>query len=149
MWEILIKYASVFGLSMLKFILGPVTSVSLGLSVIEGYILTVSGMMLTVAIITILGPKFRKKILERFYPNRKMFTNRNRQIVVLWRKYGLWSIALLTPLLLSPPLGTFIAVALGEGKRKILIYMFISALFWGLILSLLGSQVKEVYDNYL
>lgn len=61
---------------------------------------------------------------------KKIFTKRNRQIVSIFRKYGLFGIAFLTPVLLSIPIGTIIANSLESNKRKIFIYMFISLLFW-------------------
>ncbi|MEZ5067446.1 MAG: hypothetical protein R2847_02715 [Bacteroidia bacterium] len=36
----------------------------------------------------------------------KIFTKRNRRIITLWRKYGLFGIAFITPVILSIPIGT-------------------------------------------
>ena len=40
---------------------------------------------------------------------KKVFTKKNRRIVKLWKKYGEFGVAFLTPIILSIPLGTFIA----------------------------------------
>jgi hypothetical protein len=61
---------------------------------------------------------------------KRIFTKRNRRIVSIFRKYGLFGITFLTPVLLSIPLGTIIANSLEKNKRKIFLYMFISILFW-------------------
>lgn len=61
---------------------------------------------------------------------KRIFTKRNRRIVSIFRKYGLFGITFLTPVLLSIPIGTIIANSLENNKRKIFLYMFISILFW-------------------
>lgn len=146
------KYIPVLTGSMLKFILGPVTGTSLGLSFIEIYLCTVFGMMTTVVGITYLGTPARKKIAELLgnRKKRKTFTPRNRRIVRVWIKYGMKGVAFLTPLLLSPPLGTIIAVSFGENKQKIIFYMFISAAFWGLVFTAIINTVGvKVFREWL
>jgi uncharacterized membrane protein len=133
------KYVPVFTGSMLKFVLGPVTGISLGLSFIEIYACTVLGMMSTVVILSVLGTP-AKLALDKLYvfvyrKKRKIFSPRNRQVVKIWRKYGMVGVAFLTPLLLSPPFGTLIAVSFGEKKWKIMSYMLVSGLFWGVVLT--------------
>jgi hypothetical protein len=66
---------------------------------------------------------------------KKIFTPRNRKIVRIWRKYGLFGIALITPVILSIPIGTLIANSLVNSRRKIIIYMFFSVLFWSLTMT--------------
>ncbi|MBK7684343.1 MAG: hypothetical protein IPJ26_18620 [Bacteroidetes bacterium] len=61
---------------------------------------------------------------------RKVFTKKNRRIVQIWKKYGLMGIAIVTPIFLSIPIGTIIANSLEARKKKILLYMFFSILFW-------------------
>ncbi|MFT5618091.1 MAG: hypothetical protein ACI85I_001320 [Arenicella sp.] len=133
------KYISVITGSMLKFILGPVTGTSLGLSFLEIYFCTVFGMMATVVGITYFGTPLRNKIAKLIgkRKKRKVFTPRNRRIVKVWKQHGMKGVAFLTPLLLSPPFGTIIAVSFGEDKKKIIFYMFISAVLWGLVFTAL------------
>ena len=50
----------------------------------------------------------------------------------VWRRTGIWGVAFLTPILLSPLGGSGIAVALGVPKEKIILAMLISGIFWGL-----------------
>lgn len=144
----IIKYATVFGLSMLKFILGILTGTSLGFNIGLTALLTVAGMMATVVILTFLGNEFRQKIKAKFGKNKKLFTSKNRKIVRVWQKYGIFGVAFLTPLLFSPIVGTLIAVSFGEKKHKILIYMLLSAVFWGLILSVFIHFFGEKLFNF-
>lgn len=72
----------------------------------------------------------------------KLFTKRNRRIVRIWNKYGLFGIAAITPVILSIPIGTLVANSFENNKRKILIYMFFSVLFW----SVAFTSVLEIFQ---
>ena len=142
------KYFTVFSVSAFKFILGPVTGYFLELTLLETIITTVLGMMATVIIIAYAGGTIRAKILQLFFSKRRIFTPRNRKVVKIWRKYGIWGVAFLTPLLFSPPVGAAIAVSFGEKKFKIFSTMLISAIFWGIFftyLVLLGGERVTYY----
>ena len=145
------KYTTVILSSTFKFILGPLTGFPLGLNLLETYLCTVIGMMITVVVLSYVGEPVRKKWLQLFSKNKspKLFTSRNRRIVRIWNKYGMVGVAFLTPLLLSPPVGTLIAVSFGEHKHKIMLYMLISAAFWGIISSatiqVIGVQVVKAW----
>lgn len=67
--------------------------------------------------------------------NKKVFTKRNRRIVKIWQKYGLSGIAIVTPIILSIPIGTLIANNLERDKKKIFLYMFISIFSWSVIMT--------------
>lgn len=131
--ELILKYLTVAFASMFKFLIGPVMGYGFGLSFMESFIFTLVGMMSSVLIFSILGKWLKEKILVRFQKNKKRFTPKNRMRVRIWRKYGLTGIAFLTPLVLTPIVGTLISAHFGEHWRKIFIYMLISAVFWGLI----------------
>lgn len=135
MWEELLKYFTVFGLSMFKFVFGPVTALPLGIGYVATSLLTAGGMMASVLIISSLGAPMRERFIQRFAPNRRLFTKRSRQIVRVWRKYGMWGVAMLTPLLFTPIGGALIAVSFGEQRNKILFTMLVSALFWAFVIS--------------
>jgi hypothetical protein len=65
----------------------------------------------------------------------RRFTRRNRFIIKIVRKYGLTGIVVLTPVLLSIPLGTFLATRYYASNRYLLVYLISSVLFWSLLLS--------------
>ena len=126
------KALSVFLLSMLKFILGPMTGLALGLHFVISVLATIGGMMMSVVIFTYFGEWLRAAVLHRFYRDSRKFTPRTRRIAA-WRKYGLSGIAFLTPLLLTPIGGTLLAVGATKSKGRILLAMLISATSWSLI----------------
>lgn len=73
--------------------------------------------------------------VSRSEQSKKVFTRRNRRIVRIWKRYGLTGIALITPVILSIPIGTLIANSLVDDRRKILLYMFFSILFWSVAMT--------------
>jgi len=74
------------------------------------------------------------KGLPIIVPARK-FTKRNRLIIKIVRKYGLAGIVILTPVLLSIPVGTFLATRYYSSNRYLLFYLSGSVLFWSLFMS--------------
>ena len=68
-------------------------------------------------------------------PKKAIFTRRNRRLIKLWRKYGLYGIALITPVILSIPIGTVIANSLVNNRKKVILYMFFSVLLWSIIMT--------------
>ena len=136
-----LKYFTVYFLSGLKFIFGPTFGVANDLPLPAIIILTALGMMTTIYLFTFFGTNIRTFAL-RFRKDPKVFTKRNRKFVKLWRRFGLIGVCLLTPLLLSPPGGGLLANLLGTDKKKLIKWMWISALGWSAILS---TIVKYAY----
>ncbi|PWJ43733.1 small multi-drug export protein [Sediminitomix flava] len=132
----LLKYLSVVTGSMFKFVFGPITGLGMELHIIETITFTIVGMMMSVLILTLAGPVVRNKIIHRLIgKKRKIFSSRNRKAVKIWRSYGMFGVAFLTPLLLTPIGGTLVAVSFGERKIRIISYMFISAVVWSIIIT--------------
>lgn len=66
---------------------------------------------------------------------KKIFSPRSRRIVRLWKRYGFAGVAAITPILLSIPLGTFILTRFETKKKRILLYLFVSIVFWSFALT--------------
>jgi hypothetical protein len=73
---------------------------------------------------------------------KKIFSPRSRRIVRLWNRYGFAGVAAITPILLSIPLGTFILTRFESKKKKILIYLFISIVFWSFTLTSIFEMLR-------
>lgn len=144
MWEEILKAIPVYFSCMLKFILGPIGGYASGLHLITTIITTVAGMMTVVVLFTYFGNWIREKVFNRFRKNKKPAIP-NRKFVMIWKKYGLAGVALLTPIVLTPIGGTLLAVSSGSQKEKIILYMFISASVWSVIFSVViyffGNEV--------
>ena len=65
-------------------------------------------------------------------------------IGTIWKKYGLFGIALLTPVIISIPIGTIIASRLVPDKKKVFLYMLISISVWSIIM----VSSFELYHAY-
>lgn len=130
-----LKYFTVFALSTLKFILGPSLGLAYKLPLLSIILLTSLGMMFTVYLFTFFGATLRK-VLSGFTKKKKKFTKKNRQFVKLWNTYGLIGVCFLTPLILTPPGGAILVNLLEKNKKKIITWMWLSALGWSTLISL-------------
>jgi hypothetical protein len=145
--EEVLTILTIYLLCMFKIIFGPTMGYAAGFSPLLTVIITVSGMMTTVLIFTFFGEKIREKILRRYIKPKKVFTPRNRRFVKIWRKYGELGISFLTPILLSPPGGSIIAMALGGSRKKTVGYMFLWSVVWSTIITYTfyyaGDELRE------
>jgi len=133
--EEVLTILTIYFLCMFKIIFGPTMGYAAGLSPLITVIITVAGMMTTILIFTFFGEKLREKVLRRFLKPKKVFTPKNRRFVKIWRKYGELGISFLTPILLSPPGGAIIAMALGGSRKKTIGYMFLWSVVWSTIIT--------------
>ncbi len=143
-----LKYFTVYFLSGLKFIFGPAFGVANDVPLIAIIPLTALGMMTTVYLFTFFGTDIRNFAM-RFRKNPKVFTKRNRRFVKIWRKYGLEGVCILTPWLLSPPIGGLLANLLGTNKKKLLKWMWISAVGSSIILSLVVKYAYWLIEDFI
>ena len=141
----ILKYVSVFLLSMVKFFGGPLAGISMGLSFGMTLALTVTGMMTSVFIFSWIGCTLSEWYAVRCRQRQKpVFTKRSRNIVKIWQRFGMTGIAFLTPVLFSPIIGTIVATVLGVSQRKIILNMLWSALFWGVAFTFLIIQFRHI-----
>jgi hypothetical protein len=77
-----------------------------------------------------------KIIVAWFKPRHKpKFSVRNRMIIRVKKNYGLWGIVIATPVLLSIPVGAFIASHYYSKDKRVIGYMLISIVGWGILFS--------------
>ena len=139
------QYLTVFFLSCFKFIFGPTLGTAYGFSAPVTALLTTLGMMTTVFVLTFAGEKIRARIMGR-KKGKKVFTKRNRRFVYIWKKYGLFGVAFLTPIIFSPIFGTLLMSIVGGRRKLIFSYMLVSAVFWSIIFSF---AIKQGVDFFL
>jgi uncharacterized membrane protein len=143
------KWASVFLLSTVKFLGGPLAGSSMGLGFWQTLGLTVAGMMTSVFIFSGIGRVWvRHKQRQRRLRRTPIFSKRSRNIIKVFRKFGMGGIAFLTPILLSPIGGTVIATLLGVPRQRILLHMLWSALLWGGVLTLASAQIGRLLHQH-
>lgn len=138
-----LKYLPVYLGSMFKFIFGPTLGIGIGLTIVETVILTILGMMTTVVCFAFLGDVIREKVFKKYFPNRKIFTKRNRIMVKISKNMGIAGISFLTPVLFSPIIGTILSTYIGGTATKIIFWMFFSAVFWSVVITSCFSYLIE------
>ncbi|EJF10309.1 small multi-drug export protein [Pontibacter sp. BAB1700] len=148
--EELLKYMSVYLISMVKFIGGPLAGMSLGMAYLETVLLTVAGMMTSVLVFSFVGREAARwySRYRRNY-NRPVFSRRSRRVVRIWRNFGVVGVAFFTPLFLTPVFGTIVAAVFGVPRRQIFLHMLWSGTMWGFVLTGLVYRFQEIALEYL
>lgn len=142
--EKVLELLGIYFLCGFKFIAGPILGSAGGFGLVTTCLVTVSGMMTSVTIFALAGQKFKTYWESKFTRPKLKFSQKNRRIVNIWRKYGEIGIAFCTPLLLTPIGGTLIMVSFGVKKRRIFILMLLSAIFWSIVFSLSIETILQI-----
>lgn len=154
---------SVFTMSALKFVPGVVMSVSFKFSFWEHFLTTTGGGICGVVLFSFFGGAIRNWWQRRKEKKRKKVDiddweadlppppaleadephDYNSLKYRIWNRYGLVGTALLTPPILSPPVGTMLAIGFGTPKLKIITYMTVSFILWGILTAYAGQFLVE------
>ncbi len=157
--EIILKQLSILFISAIKFLVAAPTSYLFGYSYLHTILNTTVGGLAGVIFFYYMGkylfahyPVWKRKV-RRFYhkllgipyhlhhahdltaPPKKIFTHKNRMIVKIRQKFGFTGLIILTPVLLSIPLGTFIAVKYYSRRRDLLGWLSVSVVVWSVLIS--------------
>lgn len=89
--------------------------------------------------------KIKTGLFKRKKPKKKFSKMKRRWVQMKW-KFGLPGIAILTPILLSIPIGCFIAMRYYKNKKKVFLYLFLSVVFWSLIFASFGSTILRIFS---
>jgi hypothetical protein len=153
----IIKILSLLLISSVKFIWAfPVAQYEYHLKIFETIIITCSGGIIGILFFAFLSDiiirlwfKFYHKsinhhlalkIIPEFMRRKNteqklIFTRKNKRYIKVKQKFGIIGISFLTPVLLSIPIGTFIAIRFYKRKPSTLIYLTSSVILWSLIIS--------------
>ena len=154
-WEIF----SVFLLSTVKFVFGGVPlALTYNFSFFESVTVTSIGGFTGCILFVFLSEKlilnYRHRIANKLHltkksTTKKVFTKKKRFIIKVKTRFGLTGISALTPLLLSIPLGCFVAVRYFKNKQRVLIYMFTSVFLWSVASYYLYKPLINAIRTYL
>jgi MFS family permease len=137
----MLQYLTVFALSMVKFLGGPLAGASMGMAFGPTFGLTVAGMMTSVGIFSVIGARVSEWYTRRARLRGKpVFSSHSRRTVRVFQRFGIGGIAFLTPLIFSPIVGTILATVLGVDRRRILLHMLWSAVLWSAVFTLFLNQ---------
>ncbi len=135
-----VNIIGVFLLSAVKFFGAPPLAYYVyGFSYWETILVCSLGGVFGVCLFFFFGTKIIKFFPNFFKPiskKRKIFTKKNKFYVKLIKKYGLIGIAFFSPILISIPVGAFLAARFfANNKMVVLLYFFLSVLFWSFVIS--------------
>ncbi len=77
--------------------------------------------------------------LRQWIPRYGRFTTQKERLKRVWGRYGLVGVALLSPLITGAPLGTALALVLGAPVRRLLPWMIVSVVVWGVGLTVTAT----------
>jgi len=142
------KAISLFLLSAVKFALAPASGFALGFSTNQVILITSIGGVTGVLFFYSLSgffikralkskkQKLEKAKLEGKIIENKSFTFKNKLIVKIKRKFGIWGIALITPAIISIPVGSILSARFYRRDKKTLSVLSLSVILWSVCLSL-------------
>jgi hypothetical protein len=105
------------------------------------------GSMLGVTFFTLFGLQIRRWQKERRIRKgivKPLNFRKARKWKRMWLKFGLPGVALITPPMISPPVGALIAVIFERRRGRILLYMGISILIWSTIFAFAGEGLLSL-----
>lgn len=154
-----VKIVHVILLATVKYFYTPIYAFFIGLSFIETLLSLLAGgifgffVFYYISNILILLARYLKPVLIKHTPQsllgrmqnwkqkrkekrkgRKKFSLRNKLIVKLKTKYGMWGISLLTPIALSIPIGAFLLRKYYHNRKEAIPIMLLSIITEGIIL---------------
>lgn len=126
-------YGNIIILSTVKYIIGASMALYY-VSPLKGFLLTFVGGICGVLVFTWGGFWLRSVVSKiKLYKIPRKEKKSSKLFLWLKKNGNIEIIALLTPVILSIPVGCFLMVSLNFNKLKILIYMVFSLIFWGII----------------
>ena len=113
----------------------PLSVIKYDFNFIQTFLLSVAGGVIGVFVFSFLSDKIYKFIQKRSQNKIKKRSVKKAFAIITARKYGLIGIALLTPILFSIPIGTYLALYFFPEKRKTIPILITSVVGWSLALS--------------
>jgi hypothetical protein len=96
--------------------------------------------------------KWWDKVKEGMFSSKhpkKIFTKFNRRVIrIKQHRYGLIGIAVLTPIFLSIPIGAFLAERFYKDKKKVIIYLSVSAIIWCFLLYFIYLFFYDTFKSW-
>lgn len=137
--EILVKFISVVGLSIIELWAAIPAGMALNLHPLLICIASATGAIIGALLIILFGDVLRKRLLKK--KNKKERTK--GRIYLIWEKYGVIGLGLLSPLITGALLGAAIGISLGAAPRKLILWLSIGIVIWAVLLTAIGTLGLE------
>ena len=93
------------------------------------------------------------KIVDLLWPrklkdskrSKKIFTRRNRRLIFLKNKFGLPGIVVLSPVILSIPVGALLVTKYFGRKKRNYLYLLTGQVLWSFIFTIMYFRVKTIF----
>lgn len=135
-------------LSSIKFLFAPATVLVSGFDYWDTILITTSGGWLGVLIFYYFGKIIVGLFMRRYFASKKKkqkFTRSNKLIIRIKSKFGIFGLALVSPVIISIPVGSILAARyFGDDKRAVYAMMG-SVLLWSFALTTALTQFKDLF----
>ena len=138
-----IKVVSLVLFSSVKFLFAPFTVTASSYSLIETIAITITGGFAGVLFFFRFGGWALDRLTLLMYGDkpRKRITRKNRLIIWVKSKLGIVGLSLITPSLISIPLGALLAAKYFRSDKRTVPFLMLSVVFWSLVLSTFSHLV--------
>lgn len=128
-------WLAVFAVAIIEIWFAVPTGLALGLPAPVIWVMTVAGAIVSVSLVASTGDALRSFLVRR---RGRDWPDKSGRIYGVWVRYGVPGWGLVSPLFMSPPMGTAVALMLGAPKRRLMGWMFAGVLLWVTILVMAG-----------
>jgi hypothetical protein len=148
----LLKIIEIGLIASIKFLLAPFEAERNGFNFQNSFLITTTGGIIGIISFTFIGhgmayswkklKGFFKRETETIKKEKKKFTRGNKLIVRIKIRYGLIGLSIITPAIISIPVGTIVINHFYRKKIKNMTALIFSLLFWSILLNGLAQYLK-------
>ncbi|MCA1763311.1 MAG: hypothetical protein ABR574_08285 [Cryomorphaceae bacterium] len=150
--ELLTKIAGIFLLSSVKFFFAPGTAIASGFTPYQTVLITSSGGIFGISFFYFLGRwlilYIRKTVGSKdTVRTKKVFTRRNRSIVKFKEGFGLIGLIIVTPAILSIPIGCVVAAKFYYNNKLTYPLLVVSTFAWSVGLTYFSETIRQLFNG--
>lgn len=86
---------------------------------------------------------------RNLFQNKKVFTKSNRRLIRIKNRFGLTGIAILTPVILSIPLGAFLGERFFKKKSKVILAISFWVVIWSVVFYFIYYFFYDFFKGWL
>ncbi|MEM7657353.1 MAG: hypothetical protein AAF399_14560 [Bacteroidota bacterium] len=140
-------YAGLFATAFVKFAIALIAGVAnSSLNFWEILLFVGGGASASVVVYTYFGRSINFWIKRTFRRKKPTSFARRRRMYKIWKKYGLFGVAMLCPVL-SPMISVGVAVSFQESPRRIILYNIGAILFWTILFAILREGILDLLPD--
>lgn len=118
----------VFGASVIELWLGIPLGLLMKLNPLLVALISTLGSIFAMIMVVLVGENLRGRFLQWRYEDERAL--KKSRLYLIWSKYGIIGLGLLSPLLFGSALGAAVGIALGAGKKRLIFWMSMGIILW-------------------